>query len=114
MNSTNVWTTMWQQADIWHIFLVLICGIIVGMIYFQSLRWSINRLHTFKHKWSVFGGIALFRIALFFAVLVLTTQKNMVLIVFYLAAFFCTKMLIVWLEKRELIKDKSRSENADG
>jgi F1F0 ATPase subunit 2 len=102
---------MWQQADMWRIFLALISGIIVGFVYFQSLRWSVNRIHTFKHKWSVFGGIALFRIALFFAILVLVAHKNIVLLVIYLLAFFFTKIVIIWHEKHGLIQDKSKDEN---
>lgn len=111
MNSATVWTTMWQQADIWRILLALISGIVVGFIYFQSLRWSVNRIHTFKHKWTVFGAVALFRIALFFTVLVLVAGKNIALLVIYLLAFFFTKILIIWHEKHRLIQDKSKDEN---
>lgn len=111
MNSATVWTTMWQQADIWRILFALISGVVVGFIYFQSLRWSVNRIHTFKHKWTVFGVVALFRIALFFTVLVLVAGKNIALLVIYLLAFFFTKIIIIWQEKHRLIQDKSKDEN---
>lgn len=113
MNSATVWTVMWQQADIWRILFALVCGIVVGVVYFQSLRWSVNRIHTFKHKWSVFGGIAIFRIALFFAILVLAAHKNIILLLVYLAAFFLTKIVIIWHEKNGLIQDKSKDKNGN-
>ncbi len=113
MNSTYLWTIMWQQTEVWRIIAALLSGIIVGAIYFQSLRWSVNRLHTFKHKWTVFGGVALLRIALFFGTMILVARKNIILIIVYLLAFFITKIIVMWREKKHLIIDKSRSDNAE-
>ena len=112
MNSAALWQLMWQQAELWRIMVAILCGIAVGFVYFESLRWSVNRIHTFKHKWSVFGGIALFRIALFFGVMILVAHKNIVLLLVYLAAFFITKLFVIWYEKHGLIVDKSRGEDA--
>lgn len=109
MNSVNLWQIMWQQAEYWRLGLAILSGIFVGIIYFESLRWSVNHIHSFKHKWSVFGGIALLRIALFFGIMILVAGKNIVLLLFYLAAFFITKLFIIWYEKHGLIVDKSRS-----
>ena len=111
MNSINMWQQMWEQAEYWRLGLAMLSGIFVGIIYFESLRWSVNRIHTFKHKWSVFSGIALLRIALFFSVLVLVAGKNILLLLIYLGAFFITKLFIIWYEKHGLIVDKSEQKN---
>ncbi len=112
MNSISVWQLMWEQADYFRLGIAILCGIFVGIVYFQSLRWSVNRIHTFKHKWSIFGGIALLRIALFFGVMILVAHKNMVLLLTYLGAFFITKLFVIWYEKRALIIDKSERGDA--
>lgn len=94
---------MWYQAEMWRILLALFGGTSVGYVYFKSLRWSINHLSESNHKFGLFAMTALFRILLFFAVMVLIANKNVVVILFYLLAFFITKLLIVWHEKKRFI-----------
>ena len=103
MNDSQLWQMMWQQAGIGHFVLALICGVIVSIIYFMSLKWSINRLNNNKarHRIKLFAGAAVLRIALFFGVLVLVAQKNILLIAAYVTAFFITKFFILWRAKKQ-------------
>ena len=55
---------MWQQAENWRLVAAAVCGVIVGIIYFYSMRWSINRMGELAHKMKFFAVTALLRIAL--------------------------------------------------
>ena len=106
---------MWEQAEIWRIILAFISGIIVSCIYFGSLHWSLKHLSEFKHKYRMFATIALLRISLFFAVLVLISQRNVVIILFYLLAFFITRVIIIWRVKvADDEVEHSEKEGTDG
>lgn len=104
MNS-GFWTQMWNDAETWRLIMAVFCGMVVGIIYFYSLRWSINHLSETKHRIGLFGLTALFRIVLFFAVLVLIGHHNIAVIMLYLLAFFLTKVVIVGIEKGNLISE---------
>ena len=107
---------MWNQAEGWRIATAMISGIIVGIIYFYSLRWSVNHLSELKHKLKIFALTALFRMALFFGVLVLIGHRNVAVISVYVIAFFFTKIVIMWFEKSRFVKedDKSETEQKNG
>ncbi len=104
MNSESYLTQMWQQAETWQITAAVLGGLLVGIIYFQSLRWSLNHLIENKHKIRFFASVAVFRILLFFGVMVLIAQRNPVVVLLYVLAFFITKMLIVIREKGQIVK----------
>lgn len=102
---------MWQQAENWRMLTAVICGIIVGIIYFYSLRWSVNHLSELKHKLKIFALTALCRMALFFGVLILIGHHNVAVILLYVIAFFVTKIVIIGIEKfRYLRDDKPKTE----
>ena len=103
---------MWQQAENWRLIAAAICGIIVGLLYFYSLRWTINKMSETGHKFRLFGLSALCRIALFFGVLILIGHRNVAVILLYICAFFLTKVAIIWKEKGKFIIEKSDSETA--
>lgn len=106
---------MWQQTELWHLIIALFCGSIVGCVYFYSLRWSINHLNEYKHKYSFFGAVALCRIFLFFGVMVLIAQHNAIVVLFYVLAFFVTKTIITVSEKKKfLVQSDERGEQTDG
>ena len=113
MNSAALWHIWWEQAELWRILITIILGAVVGITYFQSLRWSINRLSTSKHRFSMFAAVAFARIALFFGVMILVAHKNMVLLLIYLGAFFITKMLFIGYEKKHLIKEAGKEYDAE-
>lgn len=96
---------MWQQAENWRLAVAVLSGIIVGIIYFYSLRWSVNHLSELKHKLKIFALTALCRMALFFGVLMLIGHRNVAVISLYVIAFFFTKVVIIWIEKSRFIKD---------
>lgn len=96
---------MWNQAESWRLAMAVLSGIIVGMIYFYSLRWSVNHLSELKHKLKIFALTALCRMALFFGVLMLIGHRNVAVISLYVIAFFFTKVVIIWIEKSRFIKD---------
>lgn len=100
---------MWQQAENWRLVVAAICGVIVGIIYFYSLRWTVNRMGETSHKFRLFGLTALCRIALFFGVLVLIGHRNVAVILLYVVAFFLTKVVIIWKEKGYFIKDDAEN-----
>ncbi|MBR1825914.1 MAG: ATP synthase subunit I [Alphaproteobacteria bacterium] len=102
---------MWQQAENWRLITAAICGIIVGIIYFYSLRWTVNKMSETSHKFRLFGLTALCRIALFFGVLVLIGHRNVAVILLYIGTFFLTKVAIIWKEKGKFIIEKSDNEN---
>lgn len=104
MNSESYLAQMWQQAETWQITAAVLGGLLVGIIYFQSLRWSLNHLSETKHKIRFFASVAVFRILLFFGVIVLIAQGNPVVVLLYVLAFFITKMLIVIHEKGQIVK----------
>ena len=104
MNSESYMAQMWQQAETWQITAAVLGGLLVGIIYFQSLRWSLNHLSETKHKIRFFASVAVFRILLFFGVIVLIAQGNPVVVLLYVLAFFITKMLIVIREKGQIVK----------
>ena len=99
---------MWQQAEDWRLVLAVLCGIAVGIVYFYSLRWSVNHLSELKHKLKIFALTALCRMALFFGVLFLIGHRNVAVISLYVIAFFITKVVIIWFEKARFIKDDNK------
>lgn len=103
MRAGNFLSMMWQQAEPWQLAAAIVCGIIVGVIYFESLHWSVMRLNESKHKIRMFVGVALFRIILFFAVLVLVSQRNVVIILLYVITFFLTKTVVIAVERNRAI-----------
>lgn len=103
----NYFMQMWNEAELWRLITAFVFGVVVGFIYFYSLRWSINHLNETKHRFGMFGLLALCRIVLFFAVLIMISKRNVVIILIYLLAFFLTKIVIVGIEKGNLIVDKS-------
>lgn len=111
MGSGNL-EQMWQQAEEWRLVAAFISGFIVGLIYFYSLRWSINHPGELKHKFKVYGLVALCRIALFFGVLVLIGHRNIAVILLYILAFFLTKVGIIWFEKKRYINDDKKEQDA--
>jgi len=104
---------MWQQAELWRLILALFCGAGVGYVYLYSLRWSINHMGESKHKYRLFGTVALCRIFLFFAVLILVAQKNIIVVLFYVAAFFVTKTIVMLHEKNRFLPQDGK-EKTDG
>lgn len=100
---------MWQQAENWRLITAAICGIIVGIIYFYSLRWSVNKMSETSHKFRLFGLTALCRIALFFGVLILIGHRNVAVILLYVGTFFLTKVAISWKEKGGFIKETTEN-----
>ena len=111
MSADSYLMQMWQQMALWQLWAAPICGVAVGAIYFQSLRWSLNHLGNTKHKIRLFAGVALLRILLFFVVLVLIAQHNPVVVLLYVLAFFVTKMLIVVREKSRIVKFDEEQKN---
>jgi FtsH-binding integral membrane protein len=101
----NAWQIWWQQTDLWRMLLVFVCGVVVGCVYFLSLRWSISRPGSTRSRIKVFAGTAILRIALFFGVLMLVAHKNIILIITYLLAFFIIKMLMIGLTKKQWSKE---------
>ncbi len=104
MSTEAYFIQMWRQAEIWQIIAAFFCGLLVGVIYFQSLRWSLDRLSKAKHKIRFFASVAMLRILLFFGVMMLIAQRNPVVVLLYVLAFFVTKMVIVIREKGQIIK----------
>ncbi len=102
---------MWQQAENWRLVAAVLCGVIVGAIYFYCLRWTVNKMSETSHKFRLFGLTALFRIALFFGVLVLVGHRNVAVILLYVVAFFFTKAAIIWKEKGKFSKDEPQSKD---
>ena len=103
---------MWQQAENWRLIAAAVSGVIVGLIYFYSLRWSIERIGELSHKLKFFAVTALLRIALFFGVLVLISHRNVAVILIYVLMFFITKAGIIWIEKKRYTEDKTEDEKA--
>ena len=99
---------MWQQTEWWRLVLALFCGAAVGYVYLESLRWSISRLSESKHKFRLFGSVALCRIFLFFFVLIMVAQKNIIIILFYVAAFFVTKTIFMLHEKNRFLPQNEK------
>ncbi len=111
MNS-GYFELMWQQAEEWRLVVAFISGFIVGLIYFYSLRWSINRAGELSHKFKIYALVALCRIALFFGVLVLIGHRNIAVILLYILAFFLTKLAIIWFEKRRYVTEDNKEREA--
>ena len=99
---------LWQLASVPEMGLASVCGVVVGIIYFECLRWSVEHLYgeNQKHRYGLFAMLALFRIAMFFGVLVLIAKRNVILIMCYILAFFITKGVIVWIEKKRFTGNK--------
>lgn len=104
MGADSYLMQMWRQMAIWQLWAAPLCGALVGVVYFQSLRWSLNHLSATKNKIRLFASVALLRILLFFGVLVLIAQHNPVVVFLYVLVFFVTKMIIVVREKGRIVK----------
>lgn len=102
---------MWQQAEEWRLIAAFVGGFLVGLIYFYGLRWSINSTGVLAHKFKIYAIVALFRIALFFGVLILIGHRNIAVILLYILAFFLTKVVIIGIEKRRYIADDKKEQN---
>ena len=113
MIDTTLWQLWWNDAALWRLLLAAVAGGAVGAVYFKSLRWSVNRLNGSKKRAAQFAGVALARIALFFAVLILVAHKNMVLLLVYLGVFFITKMVIMWIEKHRFLQSDGGGGHAE-
>ena len=109
--NNDLLNTLWQQTEIWRLFATFFAGIIVGYVYFASLHWSIEHLGEFKHKYRMFATVALLRMSMFFAVLVLACQRNVILILLYILAFFFTRIFMIWHFKNS---DDKKEEKLDG
>lgn len=99
---------MWQQAEEWRLVAAFVSGLLVGIIYFYSLRWSIERSGELAHKFKVYALVALCRIALFFGVLILIGHRNIAVILLYILAFFLTKIVIIWYEKKRYVAEDNK------
>ena len=106
MPINNFWAVAWENAPLWRMFFAFFCGIAVGCAYFQSLKWSINHLGDFKHKIRMFALMAFLRISMFLGVLIMVCERNLVLILIYIIAFFITKMVVVGITRGHLIHDE--------
>ena len=111
MSADSYLMQMWQQMALCQLWAAPICGATVGAIYFQSLRWSLNHLSETKHKIRFFASVAVLRILLFFGVMMLIAQRNPVVVLLYVLAFFITKMLIVIREKGQIVKFDEEQKN---
>ena len=96
----NALQIMWQQTEIWRLIVAVCGGFIVGCIYFQSLRWCVNNLYKYKHKYLWFAIAAFCRILLFFGVMALLVQKNVVLVLVYIVSFLLSKFAFLIAEKQ--------------
>ncbi|MBQ7632501.1 MAG: hypothetical protein IJS88_00095 [Alphaproteobacteria bacterium] len=99
---------MWQNAEEWRLIAALLSGVVVGLIYFYSLRWSINHYGKLEHKVRLYAVVALCRITLFFGVLILIGHRNIAVILLYVLAFFLTKVGIIWVEKNRYITGEAK------
>lgn len=48
MSADSYLMQMWQQMALWQLWAAPICGVAVGAIYFQSLRWSLKSFGQYK------------------------------------------------------------------
>ena len=87
MTTPDFWQTAWQNAPLWRIIFAFFCGLAVGFVYFQSMRWSINHLDNFKHKIRMFALMAFLRIVMFLGVMIMVCERNLVLILVYVLKF---------------------------
>ncbi len=114
MGADSYLMQMWRQMALWQMFAAPLCGALVGVVYFQSLRWSLNHLSVVTHKVRLFASVALLRILLFFGVLVLIAQHNPAVVLLYVLVFFITKMLIMAREKGRIVKfDEEQKKDGD-
>lgn len=107
MPMNDFWQVAWDNAPFWRMCFAFFCGIAVGFAYFQCLRWSITHLNDFKHKIRMFAFMAFLRITMFLGVMILVCERNLVLILIYLIAFFITKMVVVGVTKGHLIHEEA-------
>ena len=96
----NAMQIMWQQAQWTDMIIAFICGAVVGFIYLQSLRWSLNHWSEFKHKYAMYTLTALARITLFFGVLAVVAHRNAIIVIIYLAAFLLTRFIFLVAERK--------------
>ena len=108
MNGTLL-LELWEQAGAAQLILAAISGMVVSVVYFGSLRWSIEHLAKTKHKIALYGGVALVRILLFFGVLVAVSGRNIAVVLIYVVVFFISRMIVFALDQKhfssEHIKD---------
>lgn len=105
MPTNDFWAVAWENAPLWRMIFALICGFAVSLAYFQSMRWSINHLDDFKHKIRMFALMAFLRIVMFLGIMIMVCERNLILILIYVIAFFITKMIVVGLTKGYLRKE---------
>lgn len=97
---------LWKQAGTTQLVIVAISGLIVGAVYFGSMRWSIAHLAQTNHKIALYTGVALLRIILFFGVLVMVADRNIAVILVYLLAFFISRMLAIAIDRKHFFNAK--------
>ena len=93
---------MWQEAQWIDMIIAFICGAVIGFIYLQSLRWSINHWSEYKHRYAIYLLTALARISLFFGVLILVAHRNAFIVIIYLVAFLLTRFIFLMVERKNL------------
>ncbi len=113
MNGESYLVTMWEQMACWQLPVAIVCGVLVGWIYFSSLRWSINKMQDKKYKVRFFAGVALLRILLFFGVMMLIAQRNVAVVLVYVVMFFVTKMFVLAREKSKIVNNGATGDKND-
>ena len=112
MNNTLL-LELWEQAGAAQLILAAISGMIVSVVYFGSLRWSIEHLAKTKHKIALYGGVALLRILLFFGVLVAVSGRNIAVVLIYVVVFFISRVIVFALDRKHFLHENTDEGSED-
>lgn len=81
----------------------LLCGILLSLVYFSLLWYSLKILPNIKRKGMFLFFSSLLRLIIFLTVAILLASKNPVKLIWMFLAFIITRLLLVYF-----LKDKGK------
>lgn len=85
------------------VFESLLCGILLSLVYFSLLWYSLKILPNIKRKGMFLFFSSLLRLIIFLSVAILLASKNPVKLIWMFLAFIITRLLLVYF-----LKDKGK------
>lgn len=102
--NNDLLSELWHQISALRLLLTIVCGMLVGIVYFGSLRWSLEYMVQVKHKIALYAGVAFLRILLFFGVLVALADHNAIIVMVYVFVFFISRAVFFVIDRKRILQ----------
>lgn len=107
-NTTSILEVMINQLTPFNGLLALLAGALTGLFYFWNLSWTINQLPKIRKRGLFLFSSTLFRLAVFFGILVLIADRNALKMLIFFVGFILVRVFFLRFKKRELKENEVR------